>query len=399
MNAAANLTHLEQQYGTGFMPDETRSVGQRIQGLSPNVVIPAICAAHARDPAAGEAPDPPLFLVDCRPEPVAAAQGRFADAVALSPARLRKLREPGERRRLEDTFGPLRSAVHVVIMVRNEMLVESLAGCCCPGLTTDLPRSFPSLYGTLGRGTGLPSRTVRPSVPDGKGKRRHRSHPQLCQLLPARRLPVRVRALRWLRKSRRFCSVKARLPPAEQSCRDPAGFVVASHLYRVFRPCQAAAHAYLARKGSPMSLSPQDVLVDYDSAVSLFAQLEAARREEYRHKTKRKKSTLQKIIDGSMARLAQEDERRSAIDDELSRHEAVVKMKQTLGSFLVNTTSMPSDFEGSKYNTTTKGYGAKLPHKNETPDERGRRRAENPDPTPPANSSDYLSDGANGSLS
>ena len=42
----------------------------------------------------------------------------------------------------------------------------------------------------------------------------------------------------------------------------------------------AAAHAFLSRNGPDIDMIPEEVLVEYDPSVSLFAQLEKARQEE-----------------------------------------------------------------------------------------------------------------------
>ena len=50
----------------------------------------------------------------------------------------------------------------------------------------------------------------------------------------------------------------------------------------------AAAHAYLSRTGFEMGMSPSEVLVDYDSSLSLFAQLEVARSEQVSYLRRRR---------------------------------------------------------------------------------------------------------------
>lgn len=50
----------------------------------------------------------------------------------------------------------------------------------------------------------------------------------------------------------------------------------------------AAAHAYLSRTGFEMGMSPSEVLVDYDSSLSLFAQLEVARSEQVSYVRRRR---------------------------------------------------------------------------------------------------------------
>jgi len=186
----------------------------------------------------------------------------------------------------------------------------------------------------------------------------------------------------------------ARLPPDRLSYRGPPGLLVAPHLRCVPRSCQAAAHAFLVRQGPSTGLSPLEVLADYDPAVSLFAQLESARQEEKQHKTKHKKTTLQTIIDDSMNRLTQEERRLTTIENELARHDTVVKMKQMLGNFLANTTLTPSEFKDSKSNTVTKDCALELSQENETPEEPGGRRAENAAPAPSTRNSDLASSGA-----
>ena len=69
----------------------------------------------------------------------------------------------------------------------------------------------------------------------------------------------------------------------------------------------AAAHAWLARDSGAEKLPLSEVLVDYDEASSLFADLERSYQEqkEFKSASARKKTTMamQKLLDNSMTRL------------------------------------------------------------------------------------------------
>lgn len=100
-----------------------------------------------------------------------------------------------------------------------------------------------------------------------------------------------------------------------------------------------------------------------------------------------------------MTRLTQEERRLKTIENELARHDTIVKMKQTLSNFLANTTPTPSEFEASKSNTVTKDYALELSQENETLQETGGRRAENAAPALSTRNSDLASSGASDGLS
>lgn len=124
----------------------------------------------------------------------------------------------------------------------------------------------------------------------------------------------------------------------------------------VLRGGFAAAHAYLSRSGPESAMDPDQILIDYDPDISLFAQLETARKEEdkYKNAPAREKTarTLQKIIDNSMVRLTLEEQRINSIANELAKPETVDKMKQSVSNFLAKPKSLPSIGFGVK--TTTK---------------------------------------------
>jgi hypothetical protein len=93
--------------------------------VSATEVIPVICTTKGINLATGRKMSPlkktsgtaralHFYLVDCRPETIAAEQGRFPTAVNLSPE---KLQDPDELQKLTDMFESLRSAVHICVMV------------------------------------------------------------------------------------------------------------------------------------------------------------------------------------------------------------------------------------------------------------------------------------------
>ncbi len=106
----------------------------------------------------------------------------------------------------------------------------------------------------------------------------------------------------------------------------------------VLRGGFAAAHAYLSRNCLETAVGPDQILIDFDPDVSLFAQLETARQEEdkYKNASAREKTarTLQKIIDNSMVRLTLEEQRINNLASELAKPETVDKMKQSVSNFL-----------------------------------------------------------------
>ena len=87
-----------------------------------------------------------------------------------------------------------------------------------------------------------------------------------------------------------------------------------------------------------MGMTPPEVLVDYDSSISLFSMLEAACQEEehYKNAPAREKTsrTLQKIIDNSMTRLTMEEQRINALANDLAKPETVDKMKESASALL-----------------------------------------------------------------
>jgi hypothetical protein len=96
----------------------------------------------------------------------------------------------------------------------------------------------------------------------------------------------------------------------------------------------AAAHAFLSRNGPSMDMGPEQVLVEYDPDLSLFAQLETARQEEdvYKNAPAQQKTAilLQKIIDRSMVRLTLEEQRINDLANELAKPDTVDMMKHTV---------------------------------------------------------------------
>ena len=100
--------------------------------VSTTEVIPLICTTKGHDLATGKKmsiskrtsdTDAPLqfYLVDCRPESIAAEQGRFPTAVTLSPE---KLQDPDELQKLTDLFESLRGACHICVMVSYCVLLS-----------------------------------------------------------------------------------------------------------------------------------------------------------------------------------------------------------------------------------------------------------------------------------
>jgi len=268
-----------------FTGHESRSQSTPVAlEVSATEVIPIICTTKAHNLATGKKMSPArrtsdtvealqFYLVDCRPESIAAEQGRFPTAVTLSPE---KLQDPDELQKLTDMFESLRGAVHICVMG------EGFA-------------SFPVLYNhTLSK-----------------------VEEKLLQEDLARTSDC---ALFFLKKGFPFVSVLR------------GGF--------------AAAHAFLSRNGPPLGMSPDEVLVDYDTVVSLFAQLETARQEEeeYKNAPAREKTarTLQKIIDNSMTRLTLEEQRINNLANDLAKPETVVKMKQSVSNFLAKPKTVPS---------------------------------------------------------
>ncbi len=102
----------------------------------------------------------------------------------------------------------------------------------------------------------------------------------------------------------------------------------------VLRGGFAAAHAFLSRNGPSMGMGPEQVLVEYDPDLSLFAQLETARQEEddYKNAPAQQKTAilLQKIIDRSMVRLTLEEQRINDLANELAKPDTVDIMKHTV---------------------------------------------------------------------
>ncbi|KAL9190186.1 hypothetical protein ACHAXT_007397 [Thalassiosira profunda] len=105
-------------------PYEARPQTKVVLEVSTTEVIPVICTTKGHDLATGEKMVPKrqtsdtnaaleFYLVDCRPEAIAAEQGRFPTAVTLSPE---KLQDPDELQKLTDMFESLRSAVHICVM-------------------------------------------------------------------------------------------------------------------------------------------------------------------------------------------------------------------------------------------------------------------------------------------
>jgi len=103
---------------------ESRSHTMVALEVSTTEVIPVICTTKAHNLATGKKMSPPrrtsdtvdalqFYLVDCRPESIAAEQGRFPTAVSLSPE---KLQDPDELQKLTDMFESLRGAVHICVM-------------------------------------------------------------------------------------------------------------------------------------------------------------------------------------------------------------------------------------------------------------------------------------------
>ena len=93
--------------------------------VSTTEVIPVICTTKGHDLLTGKKMSVSkrtsdteaslqFYLVDCRPESIAAEQGRFPTAVTLSPE---KLQDPDELQKLTDMFESLRGAVHICVMV------------------------------------------------------------------------------------------------------------------------------------------------------------------------------------------------------------------------------------------------------------------------------------------
>ncbi len=103
----------------------SRSHTRVVLEVSTTEVIPVICTTKGLNLATGRKMSPlkrtsdtvsalHFYLVDCRPESIAAEQGRFPTAVILSPE---KLQDPDELQKLTDMFESLRSAVHICVMV------------------------------------------------------------------------------------------------------------------------------------------------------------------------------------------------------------------------------------------------------------------------------------------
>lgn len=105
-------------------------------------------------------------------------------------------------------------------------------------------------------------------------------------------------------------------------------------------------------------MGPDQILIDYDPDVSLFAQLESARQEEeeYKNAPAREKTarTLQRIIDNSMVRLTLEEHRINSLANDLAKPETVDKMKQTMSNFLAKPKTLPSIGFGTKTMTLSK---------------------------------------------
>eukprot|EP00581_Thalassiosira_minuscula_P009722 CAMPEP_0183708464 /NCGR_PEP_ID=MMETSP0737-20130205/4787_1 /TAXON_ID=385413 /ORGANISM="Thalassiosira miniscula, Strain CCMP1093" /LENGTH=1717 /DNA_ID=CAMNT_0025936357 /DNA_START=82 /DNA_END=5235 /DNA_ORIENTATION=- len=105
-------------------PESLRKYTPVALEVSPTEVIPVICTTKAHNLKTGKKMIPPkrtsdtteplqFYLVDCRPESIAAEQGRFPTAVRLSPE---KLQDPDELKKLTDMFESLRGAVHICVM-------------------------------------------------------------------------------------------------------------------------------------------------------------------------------------------------------------------------------------------------------------------------------------------
>lgn len=95
--------------------------------VSTKEVIPVICTTKGHNLITGRKMSPlkrtsdtdaPLqfYLVDCRPESIAAEQGRFPTSVSMSPE---KLQDPEQIQKLTDMFESLRGAVHICVMVSS----------------------------------------------------------------------------------------------------------------------------------------------------------------------------------------------------------------------------------------------------------------------------------------
>eukprot|EP00571_Detonula_confervacea_P002557 CAMPEP_0172319628 /NCGR_PEP_ID=MMETSP1058-20130122/38166_1 /TAXON_ID=83371 /ORGANISM="Detonula confervacea, Strain CCMP 353" /LENGTH=1607 /DNA_ID=CAMNT_0013034711 /DNA_START=38 /DNA_END=4861 /DNA_ORIENTATION=+ len=263
---------------------ESRSHTPVVLEVSTTEVMAVICTTKGHNLATGRKMSPlkrtsntdsalQFYLVDCRPESIAAEEGRFPTAVTLSPE---KLQDPDELQKLTDMFESLRGAVHICVMG------EGFA-------------SFPVLY------NHSLSKAEEKLLEDDIARTSN------C-------------ALFFLKKGFPFVSVLR------------GGF--------------AAAHAFLSRNGSPMGMAPSDVLIEYDPAVSLFAQLETARQEEdeYKNAPAREKTarTLQRILDNSMVRLTMEEQRLNYLANDLAKPENVDKMKQSVSNFLAKPKTVPS---------------------------------------------------------
>ena len=96
-----------------------------VMEVSAREVIPVICTTKGHNLSTGKpmnvvrrtsdtGANLQFYLVDCRPESVAAKDGRFPTAVTLSPE---KLQDPDELQKLSDMFESLRGAVHICVMV------------------------------------------------------------------------------------------------------------------------------------------------------------------------------------------------------------------------------------------------------------------------------------------
>jgi hypothetical protein len=106
---------------------ESRAHTRVVLEVSTTEVIPVICTTKGLNLATGRKMSPlkrtsetesflHFYLVDCRPESIAAEQGRFPTAVTLSPE---KLQDPDELQKLTDMFESLRSSVHICVMVSS----------------------------------------------------------------------------------------------------------------------------------------------------------------------------------------------------------------------------------------------------------------------------------------
>jgi hypothetical protein len=274
---------------------ESRAHTQVVLEVSTTEVIPVICTTKGLNLATGRKMSPlkrtsgtesclHFFLVDCRPESIAAEQGRFPTAVTLSPE---KLQDPDELQKLTDMFESLRSSVHICVMVSS----------------ADTPRAFNQLVHSnffyLMQGEGIASFPVLYNHALSKVEEK---------LLEDDVARTSNCALFFLKKGFPFVSVLR------------GGF--------------AAAHAFLSRNGPSMDMSPEQVLVEYDPDLSLFAQLESARQEEdvYKNAPAQQKTAilLQKIIDRSMVRLTLEEQRINDLANELAKPDAVDIMKHTV---------------------------------------------------------------------